>query len=123
MGIGLAGKKGGGALDLCPEPLLPNQATLTPAGALKSLSAEEDMPATPQAEVPGGRYFAPGVVSRFDRDKAQADIIRRPSPVRSAQNGLEQSRDVIEKATTLLTRERSAERIGKYIQPPAHSGW
>jgi hypothetical protein len=60
--------------------------------------------------------------SWFDSGKAKPSIIRRPTPVRIAQNWLKESRNLVEKAAAFLARQRGAERIGERVQPPAHSG-
>ena len=66
----------------------------------------------------GGHMDASG----FDSSKAKPSIVRRPTPVRIAQNWLEESRNLVEKAAAFLARQRGAERIGECVQPPAHSG-
>ena len=62
-----------------------------------------------------------GRTSGFDSRKAKAGIIRSPMPIRAAKYGLEQCRNFIEKGLALLTRQRGAERIGEYVEPPAHA--
>ena len=57
--------------------------------------------------------------SGFDSSKAKAGVIGRPTPVRIAENWLEDSRNLVEKAAAFLARQRGAERIGECVQPPA----
>jgi hypothetical protein len=63
------------------------------------------------------------LASGFHCSKAKASVIGCPPPIRIAQNGLEQGRNFIEKATPFLTWQRSAERISECVQPSAHSTW
>jgi hypothetical protein len=50
--------------------------------------------------------------------KAKPSIMRRPTPVRSAQNWLEESRNLVEKAAAFLARQRGAEGIAECVQHP-----
>src|SRR5579863_2519863 len=66
----------------------------------------------------------PRTPSGFDGREAQPRIVRRPAPIRVAQNRLKQRRNLIEKSTAIFprTRQRRAERIRESLQPSAHSG-